>query len=57
MRLLDKDGTRLGVGLVNYPHEDVARIKGQHSDDIESLIGYRGASVVIHRNDLVLEPS
>ena len=49
------DGTRLGVGLVNYPHEDVARLKGHHSDDIERLIGYRGPSVVVHRNDLVLE--
>ena len=57
VRLEDKSGTRLGVGLINYPHEDVTRIKGQHSDEIERLIGYRGASVVIHRNDLVLEPS
>ncbi|WP_406853459.1 glutamate 5-kinase [Brevundimonas sp. BH3] len=55
VRLLDLTGTRLGVGLINYPHDDVARIKGQHSDDIEKLIGYRGPSVVVHRNDLVLE--
>lgn len=56
VRLVDLNGTRLGVGLINYPHDDVARIKGQHSDDIEKLIGYRGPSVVVHRNDLVLEP-
>ena len=56
VRLVDTNGTRLGVGLINYPHDDVARIKGQHSDDIEKLIGYRGPSVVVHRNDLVLEP-
>ncbi len=56
VRLVDAAGTRLGVGLVNYPHDDVARIKGHHSDDIEQLIGYRGPSVVVHRNDLVLEP-
>ncbi len=55
VRLVDLNGTRLGVGLINYPHDDVARIKGQHSDDIEKLIGYRGPSVVVHRNDLVLE--
>jgi len=55
VRLVDLKGTRLGVGLINYPHDDVARIKGQHSDDIEKLIGYRGPSVVVHRNDLVLE--
>ena len=56
VRLVDLKGTRLGVGVINYPHDDVARIKGQHSDDIEKLIGYRGPSVVVHRNDLVLEP-
>ena len=56
VRLVDTAGTRLGVGLINYPHDDVARIKGQHSDEIEQLIGYRGPSVVVHRNDLVLEP-
>lgn len=56
VRLVDLNGTRLGVGLINYPHDDVARIKGRHSDDIEKLIGYRGPSVVVHRNDLVLEP-
>lgn len=56
VRLVDLNGSRLGVGLINYPHDDVARIKGQHSDDIEKLIGYRGPSVVVHRNDLVLEP-
>ncbi|MEG1452688.1 glutamate 5-kinase [Brevundimonas sp.] len=55
VRLEDRFGTRLGVGLINYPHDDVERIKGQHSDNIETLIGYRGPSVVVHRNDLVLE--
>src|SRR5690606_29717207 len=56
VRLLGPDGARLGVGLANYPAEEVARIRGRHSDEIEGLLGYRGPSVVIHRDDLVLEP-
>jgi len=49
------DGARLGVGLANYPAEEINLIRGHHSDEIEKLIGYRGASVVVHRDDLVLE--
>lgn len=49
------DGLRLGVGLAGYPADEMNMIRGHHSDEIESLIGYRGPSVVVHRDDLVLE--
>lgn len=55
LALIAPDGARIGIGLSNYPSEDIASIKGHHSDEIETLIGYRGPSVVIHRDDLVLE--
>ncbi len=55
LRLLDSSGTIVGVGLAAYPSDEIALIRGRHSDEIESLIGYRGPSVVIHRDDLVLE--
>ncbi len=55
LRLLDPAGTIVGVGLAAYPSDEIALIRGRHSDEIESLIGYRGPSVVIHRDDLVLE--
>ena len=45
----------IGVGLAAYPADEIALIRGRHSDEIETLIGYRGPSVVIHRDDLVLE--
>jgi glutamate 5-kinase len=55
VRLTGPDGARLGVGLASYAAEEIALIRGRHSDAIESLLGYRGPSVVIHRDDLVLE--
>ncbi|WP_354090528.1 glutamate 5-kinase [Brevundimonas faecalis] len=55
LRLLDPSGAVVGVGLAAYPADEIALIRGRHSDEIESLLGYRGASVVIHRDDLVLE--
>lgn len=55
VRLTDAAGALVGVGLAAYPAEEVALIRGRHSDEIERLIGYRGPSVVIHRDDLVLE--
>lgn len=55
VRLTSPDGARLGVGLASYAADEIALIRGRHSDAIESLLGYRGPSVVIHRDDLVLE--
>jgi glutamate 5-kinase len=55
LRLLDASGAVIGVGLAAYPADEIALIRGGHSDEIEGLIGYRGPSVVIHRDDLVLE--
>ena len=55
VRLVGPDGARIGVGLASYAAEEIALIRGRHSDAIESLLGYRGPSVVIHRDDLVLE--
>ncbi|WP_409019352.1 glutamate 5-kinase [Brevundimonas vesicularis] len=56
LRIVDPAGQKVAVGLATYPSDEVALILGHHSDEIEHLIGYRGPSVVIHRNDLVLEP-
>lgn len=55
--LLAPDGQRIAVGLAGYSSEEITLISGHHSDDIERLIGYRGPSVVIHRDDMVLEQS
>lgn len=52
--LVADDGRELGRGLVAYSSEEIARIRGCQSDQIESRLGYRGGAVVVHRDDLVL---
>ncbi|RNF86428.1 glutamate 5-kinase [Montanilutibacter psychrotolerans] len=46
----------LARGLVQYNATDLRRIVGRHSRDIESILGYRYAESVIHRDDLVVLP-
>ena len=55
VRLTDPDGRSVGVGLAAYAADEAARIRGRRSDEIETLLGYRGASVLIHRDDMVLD--
>ncbi|MET3835459.1 glutamate 5-kinase [Brevundimonas sp. UYEF29] len=55
VRLLDPDGRAVGVGLAAYAADEAARLRGRRSDEIETLLGYRGASVLIHRDDMVLD--
>ena len=55
VRLIDPNGRSVGVGLAAYAADEAARIRGRRSDEIEALLGYRGASVLIHRDDMVLD--
>jgi len=52
--VLDVLGNELGRGIVNYSSGDIEVIKGHHSDEIQSLLGYEYGEEVIHRNNLVV---
>ncbi len=52
--LLGQDGAEIGRGLAAYSSEEAAAISGCRSEQIESILGYRGRSVMVHRDDLVL---
>lgn len=54
VRILNEGGRELARGISNYSSADLARLRGRHSDEIESLLGYDYGDEVIHRNDLVL---
>jgi len=50
-----RDGAQvIAKGLVNYTAEEMRRIMGHSSADIESLLGYRDFSSLIHRDNLVI---
>lgn len=55
VRIVSEAGHGLGVGLAAYSADELTRIKGRHSGEIEGLVGYKGPGVAIHRDDLVLE--
>ncbi len=55
VRLIDPDGRAVGVGLAAYAADEAARLRGRRSDEIETMLGYRGPSVLIHRDDMVLD--
>jgi len=48
------DGKEIARGLVNYNADDVAKIKGKASNEIESILGYVDDAELIHRDNLVL---
>jgi glutamate 5-kinase len=51
--LVDAGGAELGRGLAAYSSEEASAIRGKKSEHIESILGYRGRSVMVHRDDLV----
>ena len=51
---LDQSGREVARGLVNYDAQETARIQGQPSHSIESILGYVDEEELIHRDNLVL---
>jgi glutamate 5-kinase len=52
--LVTEQGGAFARGLAGYRSEDVRRIMGRHSADIEAVLGYKYLDAVMHRDDLVL---
>jgi len=52
--LVDSGGIELGRALAEYGSEEAQRIAGCQSEKIEERLGYRGRSVMVHRDELVL---
>jgi glutamate 5-kinase len=50
----DPEGSEIGRGLVAYDSADAERLVGQNSERIEAILGYRGRSEMVHRDDLAL---
>lgn len=48
------DGPEFARGLVSYEADEVRRILGAKTADIERLLGYEGVDEVVHRDNLVI---
>ena len=52
--ILDHAGKEIARGVINYSREEVEKIKGRKSADIEKILSKNSSDEVIHRDDLVL---
>ena len=52
--LVDSRGRELGRGLAEYSFEEASQLAGRQSESIESVLGYRGRAVMVHRDELVI---
>lgn len=54
VRVVDPDGAEFARGIVDYSSQEIDKIRGQKSGEIEQILGFRYGDDVIHRDNLVL---
>ncbi len=54
VRILNHEGKEIGKGLVDYSSAEIGKIKGHHSSEIFSILGYINQEEVIHRRNMVI---
>jgi glutamate 5-kinase len=54
VEIRDGSGRVHGRGLVNYPADACRKLAGRHSDDIDTILGWRGYDALITRDNLVM---
>jgi glutamate 5-kinase len=54
VEIRDGSGRVHGRGLVNYNAEACRKLAGRHSDEIDTLLGYRGYDALVTRDNLVM---
>ena len=52
--ILNKQEKDIAIGLVNYQSEDVEKIRGHKSTEIETTLGYKHEDEIIHKDNLVI---
>jgi len=54
VRILSHEGKEIGKGLVDYSSAEIEKIKGHHSSEIFSILGYINQEEIIHRRNMVI---
>lgn len=52
--IYDKHGKEIARGLINYTSDEVSKIKGLKSTEIDKVLGYKNYDEVVHRDNLVV---
>jgi len=53
VRVLNKKNSECARGLSSFSSDEILRIMGHHSKEIEKILGYVAKSEVIHKDDMV----
>ena len=51
--IVDEKGNNLARGLSSFTSLEIDKVKGKHSGEIDSILGYSSKSEVIHKDDMV----
>lgn len=54
VRVCGPDGQEFARGLSDYSSSEIVRLAGHKSSEIEAILGYRYADVIVHRDNLVV---
>ena len=52
--ILDQNNNQLARGLSSFNSEEIDKIKGKQSKEIEKILGYLSKTEIIHKDDMVL---
>ena len=51
--IVDQNEKQLARGLASFNSEEIDKIKGKQSKEIEKILGYFSKSEIIHKDDMV----
>jgi glutamate 5-kinase len=52
--ILDQSNNQLARGLSSFSSDEINKIKGKQSKEIEKILGYLSKTEIIHKDDMVL---
>ena len=53
IKIVDRNGKEFARGLSSFSLNEIMKIMGRQSNEIESLLGYVSKSEVVHKDDMV----
>ena len=51
--IVDHNENHLARGLISFNSNEIGKIKGKQSKEIEKILGYLSKSEIIHKDDMV----
>jgi glutamate 5-kinase len=54
VQIVDRNGIEIAVGMVDYNHSELEKIKGLNSRKIEEMLGFKHNDEIIHRDNLLI---